>query len=327
MRNPVWWGDKPKLDRIVMRVLTSDAAVGAFANGEVDVVDLGTDASAYKRAQGAKGGAVRTAAGSDFRQLTFNGTSDVMRDPRVRRAIALAINRDALTKADLAGLNWPTETMGNHFFVNTQDGYKDNSGQYGRYDTKEAARLLDEAGWKLSGDTRMKDGKPLTVRFLIPSGLPVPRQEAELTQAMLKEIGAQVKIVSVPLDSFFDEHVTPGDFDIVPFSLVGSPFPITGAQAYYEQPAKGADGRLEPGLNAAQIGTPEIDRLMRRAEVSLDPAEAQGFINEADKLIWDEGHSLTLYQQPQFVGVNKQLANIGAFGLSGPAYEDIGFVK
>ena len=129
MRNPKWWGDRPKLDKIVMRVLTPDAAIGAFVNGEVDVVDLGTEASAYRRAQGAAGGVVRVAAGSEFRHLTFNGTSDVLRDPDVRRAIALGINREAIAKADLAGLDFPARTMGNHFFVNTQAGYRDNSGE------------------------------------------------------------------------------------------------------------------------------------------------------------------------------------------------------
>ena len=189
VRNPKWWGDKAKLDKIVMRVLTPDAAIGAFVNGEVDVVDLGTEASAYKRAQGAAGGVVRVAAGSEFRHLTFNGTSDVLRDPVMRHAIALGINREAMAKADLAGLDYPARTMGSHFFVNTQAGYRDNSGEYGRYDPDEAERLLDQAGWKRSGDRRVKDGKTLTLRFLVPTGQPVSKQEAELTQAMLDQIG------------------------------------------------------------------------------------------------------------------------------------------
>ena len=46
---------------------------------------------------------------------------------RVRRAVAMAINRQTLARADLTGLNWPPRTLGNHFFVNTQAGYRDNS--------------------------------------------------------------------------------------------------------------------------------------------------------------------------------------------------------
>lgn len=327
VRNPAWWGDTPKLDRIVMRTLTADAAIGAFVNGEVDVVDLGTDAGAYRRARGAKGGVVRVAAGPDFRHLTFNATSDVMRDPRVRRAIALGINREAIAKADLAGLDWPTRTLGNHFFVNTQAGYRDNSGESGRYDPDTARSLLDAAGWRPAGTTREKDGEALTVRFLIPSGLAPPKQEAELTQAMLKEIGVKVKIVSVPLDAFFDKHVTPGDFDIVPFSWFGTPFPISSAQSIYAKPVKDGRGKLQIGQNFARVGSDEIDRLMSRADVTLDVEAAHDLLNRADRLIWELGHSLTLYQQPQFWGVNAKLANVGAFGLSGASYEDIGFVR
>ena len=43
----------------------------------------------------------------------------------MRQAIAMGINRNAIVKADLTGLPWPARTMGNHFLVNTQAGYKD----------------------------------------------------------------------------------------------------------------------------------------------------------------------------------------------------------
>ncbi len=327
VRDPNWWGDPPKLDSIVMRVLTTDAAIGAFVNGEVDVVDLGTEASAYERAKGAAGGAVRVAAGADFRHLTINATSDVMRDPGVRRAITLGINREAIAKADLAGLDWPVQTLGNHFFVNTQAGYRDNSGENGKYDPDAARDLLEQAGWKASGAEREKDGKTLSVRFLIPSGLTLSKQEADLTQAMLADIGVKVEIVSVPLDRFFDDYVLKGNFDIVPFSWFGTPFPISSAQSIYAKPTKDANGDLQIQQNFARIGSDEIDELMSRADATLDVDAARDLLNEADKLIWEEGHSLTLYQQPQFWGVNEKLANVGAYGLSGAAYEDIGFVK
>jgi hypothetical protein len=141
-------GGKPKLDRIITRALETDAAVNAFVNGEVDVNEITVDASAYKRVSSVKGAEVRVAGGPDFRHITFNGTSPNLSDPKVRQAIAMAINRQAIAKADLTGLPWPARTMDNHFLVNTQAGYKENAGTVGQFNPEQAKRMLDEAGWK-----------------------------------------------------------------------------------------------------------------------------------------------------------------------------------
>lgn len=327
VRDEKWWGEPAKLDAIVTRALDVDAAVNALANGEVDVVDVGPDASAYKRALGVQDGAVREAAGPDFRHFTINGTSDVLGDPQVRRAVAMAIDREAIAKADLTGLNWPARTLGNHFFVNTQAGYEDNSGEVAKFDPEAAKALLDQAGWKASGAVRKKDGKTLRVRFVIPAGTPVSRQEGELTQAMLRDVGVDLDLVTVPGDAFFDEYVIPGNFDITPFSWVGTPFPISSAQSIYVKPVKDKSGELQIQQNFARVGSVEIDELMARAEQTLDVDEARELINQADKLVWDEVHSLTLYQRPQIWGVDAKLGNVGAFGFKSVIYEDIGYVK
>ena len=93
----------------------------------------------------------------------------------------------------------------------------------------------------------------------------------------------------------------------------------------YANPTKDAKGELEPGeLRPRRLAGDRRPDAPRRG--SLDPDEAR-LINQADKLIWDEVHSLTLYQRPQITGVNKTLANVGSFGFEQPDYKDIGFVK
>jgi peptide/nickel transport system substrate-binding protein len=44
-------------------------------------------------------------------------------------------------------------------------------------------------------------------------------------------------------------------------------------------------------------------------------------------MIWEEVHSLTLYQRPEIVATRAELANFGAFGFASGRYEDIGFVR
>ena len=326
--DPNWWGAKPKLDRIITRALELDAGVNAFVNGEVDVNLLPNDPASYKRAKSAKNGVIRVAGGPDFRHFTFNGTSPNLSDVNVRQAIAMAINRNAINKADLTGLPWPARTMDNHFLVNTQAGYKANAGTIGQYNPDKAKQMLDAAGWKQgSGGFRTKGGKTLELRFVIPTGVAASKQEGELTQAMLKDVGVKLDVRSVPSDDFFDKYVSTGNFDITPFSWLGTPFPISSAQSIYANPTKDANGELQIQQNFARVGSKEIDDLMDKAEETLDQNEAFDLINQADTLVWNEVHSITFYQRPQMNGVNKNLANVGSYGFAQPDYTKIGFMS
>ena len=326
--DPNWWGAKPKLDRIITRALELDAGVNAFVNGEVDVNLLPNDPASYKRAKSAKNGVIRVAGGPDFRHFTFNGTSPNLSDVNVRQAIAMAINRNAINKADLTGLPWPARTMDNHFLVNTQAGYKANAGTVGQYNPDKAKQMLDAAGWKQgSGGFRTKGGKTLELRFVIPTGVAASKQEGELTQAMLKDVGVKLDVRSVPSDDFFDKYVSTGNFDITPFSWLGTPFPISSAQSIYANPTKDANGELQIQQNFARVGSKEIDDLMDKAEETLDQNEAFDLINQADTLVWNEVHSITFYQRPQMNGVNKNLANVGSYGFAQPDYTKIGFMS
>jgi peptide/nickel transport system substrate-binding protein len=325
--DPNWWGDKPRLDRIVFRAMEQQAAIQAFANNELDVVNIGANAEGYKQASGVSGGDVREAAGPDYRHFTVNGTSPMLSDPAVRRAVAQGINRSAIAQSDLNGLNWPVRTMDNHFLVNSQEGYRDNSGDVGTYDPEKAKAALDAAGWKQSGQFRQKDGRTLDLTFVIPTGVPRSKSEGELTQAMLADVGVKLTIQAVPSDAFFDKYVNVGNFDITPFSWIGTPFAISSAKSIYENPKKDAKGELAIRQNYARVGSDEIDALLQAASSELDAAKARDLINQADRLVWDEVHSLILYQRPQIYGARANLANVGAFGFKSPKYEDMGFVK
>jgi len=327
VRDPKWWGEPAKLESIVYSAPTLEAQVNAFANGEVDRVNIGADPSSVKRARNAAGGVVRVAGGPDFRHFTINGTTPILKDLNVRQALALSINREAITRSDLAGLDWPAETMNNHFFVNTQDGYVDNAGDFGKFDPARAKTMLDTAGWKLDGQYRKKDGETLKLRFVIPSGVPASRQEGELTQAMLRDVGIQLEVQTVPTDDFFDKYVTPGNFDITPFSFLGTPYPISSGKSIYIEPTKDKAGELVIQQNFARVGSPEIDRLMASAEEQVDIGKARDLINQADKLVWDLVHSIVMFQRPQYIAVNEKLVNVGAFGFKTPVYQDMGFKK
>ena len=326
VRNERWWGPPAKLDQIIFRTIEIDAQIDALANGEIDLMDVGTDASKYTRAQRIAGVEARIAGGPLFGHITMNGASPVLLDVRVRRALAMGIDRAVIVRALLVPLGFEPRTLGNHIFMPNHAAYQDNSADIGAYNPERASRLLDEAGWVLEAGVRSMDDQPLEISFVIPGGVATSQQTAELVQNMLGQIGVAVNIQVVPIADFFAQYVSPGQFDLTVFSWGGTPYPISTTKSIYGQPTTNANGELEIQQNYARIGSDEIDRLYAEANAELDRETAIALANRIDGLIWQEVHSLALYQRPEIYMTKEDLANFGPQGFQHPLpYQDMGW--
>ena len=102
---------------------------------------------------------------------------------------------------------------------------------------------------------------------------------------------------------------------------------VSSSQSIYIKPVKAAKGGLRIQQNYARVGSDEIDRLLTQAGQELDPSRSRDLFNQADRLVWDEAHSLIMFQRPQITGVKKGIANLGSFGFATRVYEDIGYQK
>src|SRR5882724_2484813 len=326
VRDDKWWGDASKLDRIVYREIAADAQIDALINGEIDFMDIGPDVNKLKRATDAPGIKLHKAGGPQFRHITINGTGEILKDQKVRQALAMAIDRNVIAKTLLGPLGVDAAPLQNHIFMSNQKGYKDNAGVLSSPDVEGAKKLLDEAGWKVEGDVRKKDGKPLEIRFVIPTQVASSQQEASLIFNMLKDINVKVNIDAVPSDDFFAKYINTGNFDFTVFSWIGTPFPISSAKSIYALPKKGANGEDDIQQNYARVGSAELDALFDKATSEFDEQKAIDIGNQIDAAIWNEVHSLTEYQRPEIIASKANLANHGAFGFATPPrYEDIGF--
>ncbi|WP_369225165.1 ABC transporter family substrate-binding protein [Streptomyces sp. R39] len=357
---------------------------------------------------------VRKSLEPAYTQLALNGSQGPLADERVRRAVARALDRQALARLVLAPLGLPAVPVGSHVALSGQAAYTDGSGAIGGLDTHEAEALLADAGWVAGGpvkdpgraagaedekksdkkkddgeqgdesdgghdgqfivgeddknskdsydkDTRdhqkdhahgapgayapkgtaaprgagapagplAKDGKALSLRFVLPSG---PGSETLQSVAgqiskMLDRVGIATEIKKVPDDSYFKDHIAAGQYDLALYSWPSSAFPATDARPIYAKPAVAADGSLNIEQNYTRIGTDQVDQLFDQALGTLDEDEADGLLRKADSRIWASAGSLPLYQRPQIVGARKGLVNVGAFGFQTPVYQDMGFLK
>ncbi|MEU8760415.1 ABC transporter family substrate-binding protein [Streptomyces sp. NPDC048659] len=174
-----------------------------------------------------------------------------------------------------------------------------------------------------------KDGKPLSLRFVLPSG---PGSESlravgDRIVRMLDAVGIRTSVTKVSDDSFFKDHIASGDYDLALYSWPASAFPATDARPIFAKPEPASDGSLLVEQNYARVGTDRIDQLFDQAVATLDEDESRDLVRQADARIWAAAGSIPLYQRPQLVAARTDLVNAGAWGLAAPRYQDIGYKK
>ncbi|TXS06018.1 ABC transporter family substrate-binding protein [Streptomyces sp. col6] len=172
-----------------------------------------------------------------------------------------------------------------------------------------------------------KNGKPLSLRFVLPSGPGSAglRSVGERIAAMLDTIGIRTVITKVSDDSYFRDHVASGDYDMALYSWPATAYPATDDRPIFAKPVPATDGSLLVEQNYTRVGTDHIDQLFDQAASELDEKTSRDLMRKADARIWAAAGSIPLFQRPQLVATGKKLVNVGAFGLGVPHYQDIGY--
>ncbi len=315
-RNPRWWGERPRLDRITFLVLDDSARLPALQNKAIDATGLsGLDQMTIARRT--TGVSIRRAPTPSWYHFTFNGAKgSILADPALRRAIAEGIDRQSIAAVSQHGLNSHPAALNNHIYVEGQQGYEDNSGVVA-YNPEKAKRDLDALGWKLNGRFRERDGRQLVVRDLFYDAQ-TSRQFGLIAQHSLAQIGVKLELMAKAGSGFFTNYINVGAFDIAQFGWQGDAFPLSALTQIY---VSGGES------NFGKIGSADIDAKVEKTLEELDPAKARVLANDVDKAIWAEGFSLPLVQSPGNVAVNSSLANFGAPGLADLDYTAIGFMR
>ncbi|MDO3403266.1 ABC transporter family substrate-binding protein [Mycolicibacterium neoaurum] len=313
-RNPKWWGTPPLLDSITYSVLDDAAVIPALQNNALDAAGLAS-LDDLENARRTPGVTIRRAPAPNWYHLTMNGADGaILSDPGLRTAIAKGLDRQAIAQVTQRGLADTPAALNNHIYLAGQEGYQDNSIAF---DPEAAKADLDALGWKMNGQFREKDGRQLKIRNVFYDGQST-RAVAQIAQNQLAQIGVNLELVPAAGGDLFPKYVTTGNFDIAQFGWGGDAFPLASLTQIY---AAGGES------NYGKIGSPEVDAKIEETLAELDPAKAREQANELDKLIWNVGHSLPLFQAPGNMAVRSNLANYGPTGIGDINYSTMGFMK
>lgn len=303
-RNPKWWGKvKPTLDTLVFRFLPeSTTQPDALRNNEVDFIYPQPQLDLVDQVKQLTDVRSEIGFGPVFEHLTFNFQNEFLKDVAVRRAIAHAVDRDAVVQALMKPFSDKASRLDNRVLVSNQDGYKANGKEYQKADTAAAEKALTGAGYTKGADGfYAKDGKKVSLRLSTTSGNALREQQGELIKAQLAKVGIDIRIDNSPSRVLFGTRLPEGDFDIANFAWVGTPFPLSGSKQIYET---GADS------NYGKYSNPEFDKLAKQAAAELDADKQLDLADQQDVVMWKDLPNLPLYQKPTFLGVRNKFVNV-----------------
>ena len=209
-RNDDYFRGRPHLDGIVFRTLPDPLTLRlAFETRQVDF--WAADPWAVGTFRKDPRFTLFSAPGNSYSYVGWNLRRPLFQDPRVRLALAHAVNVDAMIRYVLYG--YGTQSTG--IFTPEMWFFNPRVRPFA-FDPETARRLLDEAGWLPGPDgIRAKGGERLAFTLITNNGNAVRSDIATLVQADLKAVGIEVKVEMYEWAVFLKNFVNKGEFDAV----------------------------------------------------------------------------------------------------------------
>lgn len=282
---------RPYLDKIIVRIAPYDSALAGLEAGEVDLVPY-LDFLDAQRLESNPDITIGSTAETRTWGLFFHWYQEELRDPRVREALSIAVDRESYNQVVLGGLG-NTEVK-SWYTPGTWPANPDIPAD--EYNPERAKQLLEEANF---------DFENTTVGIaILPANKPRARI-GEFVQANLADIGVKAEIIPIQESVVLEEWFNQRDkiwFTIAYIGGTTSNNPYAWWQIlrydsptnwgfyacnFVDQETLGDQTALE-ACGGYRYGSPELDALMDQALAVADPEEAAPIMWEIDRMLHED---------------------------------------
>ncbi len=264
-----YWGGDVTVDTVEFRYITEPAAaLTALQHGEVQWTD-NVPPQQIEALEGNDQVELATTPSADYWYMSMNYEVEPFDDRDVRRAIATAIDREAVAEAAKFGAARPNQTAipeGNFFYYD-----------YAPFeaDPEAARRLIEDAGV----------GTPIEMGLMVTDEFPETVTAAQVIASQLEPIGITVDIQNVDFATWLDRQGK-GDYDAFMLGWLGNLDPA----AYYQEQ------HITDGANNYQgYSNPEVDELLLAGAAETDQDARKEIYDQAAQIIVDDVSYLYLY--------------------------------
>lgn len=253
------------LRRVTMRFISDPAAqVAALLSGDVNAFPRVSAARSLRQFEGNKRYQVLIGGSRAKTILAINHKRKPLDDVRVRRAIAAAIDRQAVIEGAADGFGAPIGS----FYVPGAPGFVDTTG-INPFDQAKARALLHQAGVAL----------PLELTMPLPP-TPYARQGGEIIAAMLDKVGIKARIQNVEWAQWLSATYGQKAYDLTMISHVEPlDFGNFARPNYYWG-----------------YESDKFNDLWKRIQATIKPEERNRLMAEAQKLVAEDAVAAYLYQ-------------------------------
>jgi peptide/nickel transport system substrate-binding protein len=303
--NTAWW-DKPagNATEVIYTPIKADATrVSALLAGDVDLVtDLPTqdvtrlrNDPKIKVLDGFENRTIFIGMDQHSPELLYSNVKgkNPFKDVRVRKALNLAVDRDAIKRVTMRGLSQPAAIM----IAPSVHGYGSDIDKVAPVDVEGAKKLLAEAGY------------PNGFEF----GLDCPNNryvnDEEICQALVgmwARAGLKVKLNAQPMASFiakiqnFDHSTYMLGWGVATFDALFS------LQSLLRTKTGGADG----SFNLGRVSDPKLDALIDASKTEMDPKKRDVLLHDALVLTRDNYYYVPLHHQMRPWAMKKNVTTV-----------------
>lgn len=282
-----WNKDNVHIDRIVYQPITdSTVRLANLKSGGLDLIErlLATDIKDVRSDSRLR---LSTALELGYQGMTINlangekAKNPLGSNPKVRQALSLAIDREALSQVVFNG-----EVVPGNQWINPENPYFQKAYPVPKRDVAKAKALLKEAG--VTGT--------ITIDLMVPNN-PETRQVAEVIQAMAAEVGFDMKIRVTEFATSL-KQAEQGEFQAYLIAWSGRTDPDGNSYIFYSTGAP---------QNNGHYSNPEVDKLLTEARTVSEVEKRKAIYEKITGILQQEGSIIYLYHRRVLIGHTAKL--------------------
>lgn len=251
-----------------------------------------------------------------YSHIEFNMDHPILKDPLVRKAFAFSINRNELIQSFFE----EKQKLAFHFSSPVDDWYTESPKDITLYpySRAKAAKLLDQAGWKMGKDGyRYKDGKKLSLTLSGVADKKMNEYIEVYLQNSWKQVGIDVNIKNSPARVLFGEIIRKRHFEMVYYANVMAPNDMGRERYHSDMIPSSVNGWA--GSNRSGWVNHNVDAWMNEAVREFNAKKRVTLMHKILKAYTDDLPALPLYYQSNTSVIPIGLKN---YNMSGHLYTE-----
>lgn len=293
--NTAYWKGTPRLNQVIFNIIPDNTTrAAALEAGDVDLIHSPLSPQDVTRLKTVPRINVTELTGLGLTYLNMNTVDPILRDARVRRALASLIPQQTIVKHIYREMDRPATSI----LLPAWSGIFTGDIAQPTHDITRAKALLAEAGWRATDDgTLSKDGQKLSLVIRTHSEDPNRIQVVELLVSILRSSGidARAEITEFPA---LTQALLAGNYQVALLGWLGLVDPDRGMFNQFN--SKGSQ-------NWEKYNNPQVDALLNEGRQQSNPADRARIYREVAQIIATDLPYYILTYQGYVVAVQRRV--------------------